>query len=259
MKNKKKQALSIVQMKKLQSLGVDTSSASAVWQSGSATGHEWALRFVGYMDNHLHDNVFAFTFQDIIDLLPTRINHFFDLYIDKDSIGYIDLHNDGKNGDVLIGFTAATCGTLIDAAYMMLEWVVVQKVGTLTKILDLSKSPIVNKEKMESFKSQIKEKEAQTKEFFENLSLAGKAILEDEEKAEIRKKIENIIIGKYPFIGNDELNKSFIMIGFDLLDRVELEVMIEKKFDIWIPDDLWINVDSVEDAVNVVHRLKKAE
>lgn len=195
----KKQALSIEQMQKLQLLGVDTSSASAVWQSGSATGHEWTLRFVGYMDNHLHDKVFAFTLQDIIDFLPARINHFFDLHVDKNSIEYIDLHNDGKNGDVLIGFTAATCGSLIDAAYKMLEWVVVQKVGTLTKILDLSKSPITNKEEMESFKSQIKEKEAQIKEFFENLLLFGKAIWEDEEKTEIGKKIEDIVIDKHPF------------------------------------------------------------
>lgn len=247
-KSKKKQALSIEQMQKLQSLGVDISSASAVWQGGSAIRHKWALRLVGYMDNHLHDNIFTFTLQDIIDLLPTRINHFFDLYIDKDSIGYIDLHNNGKNGDVLIGFTAATCGSLIDAAYMMLEWVVVHKVRTLTKILDLSKSPITNKEEMGLLKNQIKRKEAQTKKIFE-----------DNEKTKIRKKIENIIIGKYPFIGNDELDKSFTMIGFDSIDMVELEMMIEKKFDIWIPDDLWVNVDTVGNAVDVVYKLKKGE
>lgn len=33
-KNNKKQALSIEQMQKLQSIGVDTSGASAVWQRG---------------------------------------------------------------------------------------------------------------------------------------------------------------------------------------------------------------------------------
>lgn len=162
-KSKNKQVLSIEQMQKLQSLGVDTSSASAVWQSGFATRCKWRLDFIERQDSHLRDKVFAFTLQDVIDLLPGRIGHF-DLYIDKDSIGYIDLHNDGKNGDVLIGFTAATCGSLIDAAYLLLEWVTVHKANKSTKILDLSKSPI--KERMESFKSQIKEKRSAGKRIF---------------------------------------------------------------------------------------------
>lgn len=258
MENRKKQALSVEQMQKLQSLGVDTSGASAVWQRGSATKHEWTLRFVGYMDNHLHDRVFAFTLQDIIHLLPARIDRF-DLYIDKDSVEYIDLHSDGKNGDVLIGFTVATCGSLIDAAYMMLEWVVVQKVRTLTKILDLSKSPIVNKEEMELFKSQIKEKEAQTKEFFDNLLLFGKVVCKNEEKTEIRKKIEDIIIKEHPFIEKDELdrNESFTIMGLDSLDKTELMMEIEREFNISIPDDLFDVIDTIGDAVNVVYKLKK--
>lgn len=256
MRNKKKQVLSIEQMQKLQSLGVDTSGASAVWQSGFATQCKWRLNFVEHQDSHLRDNVFAFTLQDIIDLLPARIDHF-DLYIDKDSIRYIDLHNDGKNGDVLIGFTAETCGLLIDAVYMMLEWVVVQKVGTLTKILDLSKSPITNKEEMESFKSQIKEKEAQIKELFENLLLYGKAIWKDEEKTKIRKKIENLIIKKYPYLDNKmDIDKLFAEVGLDSLDRVELVMKIEKKFDISIPDDLLDTINTIEDAVNVVYRMR---
>lgn len=259
-KSKNKQVLSIEQMQKLQSIGVDTSGASAVWQSGSATKHEWTLRFVGYMDNHLHDRVYAFTLQDIINLLPARINHFFDLYIDKDSIGYIDLHNDGKNGDVLIGFTTATCGSLIDAAYILLQWVILNNICKAVEILDLSKSNRFNEDEMKLSENQIEKKKAQIKGFFEDLLLSGKVYWENEEKTEIRNKIEDIIIKKYSYLDEKtDFDKSFTEMGLDSLDMVELVMKIEREFDISISDDLWINVDTVGNAVDVVYKLKKGE
>lgn len=247
MKNKKKQALSAEQMQKLQSLGVDTSSASAVWQSGSATGHEWTLRFVGYMDNHLHDRVFAFTLQDIIDLLPARIDHF-NLHIDKNSIGYIDPRRDYKDGnDVLIGFTAETSGSLIDAAYLLMQWIIVHNISKATKIIDLSKSHIAGVD-------------ARDIRFLKELLLFGKVSWKNEEKTEIRKEIEDIIIKKYPYLDNKmDIDKSFAEVGIDSLDRVELVMMIEKKFDISIPDDLLGTIKTIEDAVNVVYKLKKGK
>lgn len=247
MENKKKQALSVEQMQKLQSLGVDTSSASAVWQSGSDTGHEWTLRFVGYMDNHLREKVFAFTLQDIIDLLPATIDHF-NLNIDKNSIGYIDPRRDYKDGDdVLIGFTAETSGSLIDAAYLLMQWMIVYNISKATKILDLSKSHIANTE-------------AKDRRFLEELLLFGKVSWKNEEKTEIRKEIENIIIKKYPYLDDKtDIDKLFSEVGLDSLDRVELAMRIEKKFDISIPDDLLGTINTIEDAVNVVYRLKKGE
>lgn len=63
--------------------------------------------------------------------------------------------------------------------------------------------------------------------------LFGKEIWEDNEKTEIRKKIKDIIIKKYPYLDNKmDIDKLFAEVGLDSLDRVELAMRIEKKFDI---------------------------
>lgn len=76
------------------------------------------------------------------------------------------------------------------------------------------------------------------------------------EKVEIRKIIEDIIITQFLNSEMDivhEEDVTFKELGLDSLDQIELEMMVEQKFNIVVNDD---NIESIKDMTDLVYKIK---
>lgn len=118
--NMENQVLSIEQMNHLKELGVDTSGASMAWQRGSATRHEWVLYAVGNMSLSLLEKEHTFTLQDMIDLMPRKLNSKAELQVDlnDNSFSYFYVEN-AYDYQLIAKFVS---DKLINSAYCMLCW-----------------------------------------------------------------------------------------------------------------------------------------
>ena len=65
----------------------------------------------------------------------------------------------------------------------------------------------------------------------------------------------NEIAQEYRGEGNLNRGDSFADLGFDSLDKVELVMAIEEKFDITFPDD--VKVDTVDELISMIEELTK--
>lgn len=75
------------------------------------------------------------------------------------------------------------------------------------------------------------------------------------EKVEIRKIIEDIIITQFLNSEMDivhEEDVTFKELGLDSLDQIELEMMVEQKFNIVVNDD---NIKSIKDMTDLVYKI----
>lgn len=75
------------------------------------------------------------------------------------------------------------------------------------------------------------------------------------EKVRIRKIIEDIIITQFLNSEIDivhEEDVSFKELGLDSVDRIELDVMVEQKFNIVVNDD---NIKSIKDMTDLVYKI----
>lgn len=75
------------------------------------------------------------------------------------------------------------------------------------------------------------------------------------EKVEIRKIIEDIIITQFLNSEMDIVHKedvSFEELGLDSLDQIELEMMVEQKFNIVIID---YDTESIKDMTDLVYKI----
>lgn len=75
------------------------------------------------------------------------------------------------------------------------------------------------------------------------------------EKVEIRKIIEDIIITQFLNSEMDivhEEDVSFKELGLDSIDRIELDVMVEQKFNIVIID---YDTESIKDMTDLVYKI----
>lgn len=74
------------------------------------------------------------------------------------------------------------------------------------------------------------------------------------EKVEIRKIIEDIIITQFLNSEMDivhEEDVSFVDLGLDSIDRIELEMMVEQKFNIVIVD---YDIETIKDMTDLVYK-----
>ena len=65
----------------------------------------------------------------------------------------------------------------------------------------------------------------------------------------------NEIAQEYRGEGNLNRGDSFTDLGFDSLDKVELVMAIEEKFDITFPDD--VQIETVKELVETIEALQK--
>ena len=75
------------------------------------------------------------------------------------------------------------------------------------------------------------------------------------EKIRIRKIIEDIIITQFLNSEIDivhEEDVTFKELGLDSLDQIELEMMVEQKFNIVVNDD---NIKSIKDMTDLVYKI----
>ena len=75
------------------------------------------------------------------------------------------------------------------------------------------------------------------------------------EKVRIRKIIEDIIITQFLNSEMDivhEEDVTFKELGLDSLDQIELEMMVEQKFNIVVNDD---NIKSIKDMTDLVYKI----
>lgn len=75
------------------------------------------------------------------------------------------------------------------------------------------------------------------------------------EKVEIRKIIEDIIITQFLNSEMDivhEEDVSFVGLGLDSIDRIELEMMVEQKFNIVIVD---YDMETIKDMTDLVYKI----
>lgn len=75
------------------------------------------------------------------------------------------------------------------------------------------------------------------------------------EKVEIRKIIEDIIITQFLYSDLDivhEEDVSFVGLGLDSIDRIELEMMVEQKFNIVIVD---YDMETIKDMTDLVYKI----
>lgn len=76
------------------------------------------------------------------------------------------------------------------------------------------------------------------------------------EKVEIRKIIEDMIITQFLHSEMDMIHEedvSFEELGLDSIDKVELDVMVEQKFNIVIID---YYTESIKDMTDLVYKIK---
>ena len=76
------------------------------------------------------------------------------------------------------------------------------------------------------------------------------------EKVRIRKIIEDIIITQFLNSEIDivhEEDVTFKELGLDSVDQIELEMMVEQKFNIVVNDD---NIKSIKDMTDLVYKIK---
>ena len=75
------------------------------------------------------------------------------------------------------------------------------------------------------------------------------------EKVEIRKIIEDMIITQFLYSDLDIVHKedvSFVDLGLDSIDQIELEVMVEQKFNIVIID---YDMETIKDMTDLVYKI----
>ena len=75
------------------------------------------------------------------------------------------------------------------------------------------------------------------------------------EKVEIRKIIEDMIITQFLYSDLDivhEEDVSFVDLGLDSIDQVELKVMVEQKFNIVIID---YDMETIKDMTDLVYKI----
>lgn len=75
------------------------------------------------------------------------------------------------------------------------------------------------------------------------------------EKVEIRKIIEDMIITQFLYSDLDivhEEDVSFVDLGLDSIDRIELDVMVEQKFNIVIID---YDMETIKDMTDLVYKI----
>ena len=72
------------------------------------------------------------------------------------------------------------------------------------------------------------------------------------EKVRIRKIIEDIIITQFLNSEMDIEDVSFKELGLDSIDRIELDVMVEQKFNIVIID---YDTESIKDMTDLVYKI----
>ena len=75
------------------------------------------------------------------------------------------------------------------------------------------------------------------------------------EKVEIRKIIEDMIITQFPHSEMDMIHEedvSFKELGLDFIDKVELDVMVEQKFNIVIID---YDMETIKDMTDLVYKI----
>ena len=64
----------------------------------------------------------------------------------------------------------------------------------------------------------------------------------------------NAVVAEYRGEGNLKLGDDFADLGFDSLDKVELAMALEEKFDITFPDDFQVN--TVDELIAKIEELK---
>jgi len=128
----KKQVLTIEQMKYLQSLGVDTSTASMLWDykfNNELDLVKYPERMKEYIENG--NGIGAFTLQDLLNIIPNLIDDYVfgfnqDIrYRDGDGcyVSYTSLNMPDEHLHVI----DAVQGNLLNACYNMLIWIIKNK------------------------------------------------------------------------------------------------------------------------------------
>lgn len=114
-------ALSIDEMKHLQKLGVDTSNASMYWSFSqshlSLVSEQGNLK--AFEKRSL--GIGAFTLQDILNIIPPRLNKKYQLILCKVGDKWEAEYSYSKCENTL---HSSCCGTTLETAYEMLAWVV---------------------------------------------------------------------------------------------------------------------------------------
>lgn len=123
-----KQCLDISQMQHLRKLGVDTSKASMalVYRNSYGDIVDWDVvnkyvheEDVGQHNPYIRGKFGSFTLQDILDLLPNKVDDELILFVEKGKhkwrIGYTDISSD----EIFEDFSDKN---FIDASYEMLCW-----------------------------------------------------------------------------------------------------------------------------------------
>ncbi len=64
----------------------------------------------------------------------------------------------------------------------------------------------------------------------------------------------NAVVAEYRGEANLKMGDNFADLGFDSLDKVELAMALEEKFDVTFPDDFQVN--TVEELVKKIEELK---
>lgn len=127
----KQQVLTIEQMKHLQSLGVDTSNASMLWDfkfNNKLDIVKYPERMKQYIDNG--NGIGAFTLQDLLYILPN--------FIDNYVFGLNQDYQSADSESCYISYTSIQCerehlhvidssDNLINACYRMLVWLINNK------------------------------------------------------------------------------------------------------------------------------------
>ena len=115
----KNQALSIEQMQRLKDLGVDIKPDETCLMYTSDSSDKYYLK---YGESTCEDDVKAFTLQDVIELLPKRIDDYqLVIWLDDGYVRYeTEIGRDDEGGDVLAVFDNTN---IIQSAYEMLIWV----------------------------------------------------------------------------------------------------------------------------------------
>ena len=112
--------LSLEQMNRLKELGVDVKPKGMCLMYTSDSSDSYYLK---YGESTCDDDVVAFGLQDIIEMLPKRIDDYqLVIWLDDGYVRYeTEIGRDDEGGDVLAVFDNTN---IIQSAYEMLIWVI---------------------------------------------------------------------------------------------------------------------------------------
>lgn len=122
----KDQVLSIQRMQHLKELGVDTSKASMCWMKYRSENASWILslmRDIVPLNYDTHEIVPAYTFQNMLEMMPDRVKGF-DLVLFRDNHIQYEKWDGIRQAKILVQFDGKN---LLEVVYNMLCWLAENK------------------------------------------------------------------------------------------------------------------------------------